>query len=368
MGGFALVMTPLPSGDPPMHDVRCVLVPFSLLAFVSVIALGEVAGLRAQQADGTDPVALLREIVKREVPDESAAAARARDAAAWLDATKDRDLDELAVLRLVAGTLVVDANAKRRATLELVEWFRTHDAIPVPGFADVAGRVVLYDVVRRANGGAWAECEDLLLVLLRTYADHRSVFWLLGRRGRDARTPEGTQFLHQHLIPALLADHALDDAERVQILRQLYRVDYTGPKPFTDVAGPTLDGATVGTADHRGRVLLVDYWATWCVPCLQAMPGVVAVYRDLHEQGFDVVSISIDDEPARPHLAAKVAELKLPFPVIFDGKGWKSDLAIKNKVLAVPAMFLIDRQGRVRFTGLEGEELKQRVAELLAEK
>jgi peroxiredoxin len=272
------------------------------------------------------------------------------------------------VLRLVASTYVADADSKRRAGRELVEWFRSHDAVPVPGFAEPAGRAVMFDVVHRADAGAWAECEELLPVVLRAYANHRSVFWLLGRRGRDARTPEGTQFLHQHVIPALLADHTLDDADRVHILRLLYRVDYTGPKPFADVAGPTLDGSTVRTADHRGRVLLVDYWATWCQPCLLALPGVVKAHRRFHTDGFDVVAISIDDADARARVAKKVAELELPFPVVFDGKGWKSELALANKVLAVPATFLIDRKGRVRFTGLEGEELPRRIEELLAEK
>ncbi len=348
------------------HD-RLASVPQPWIVFAAAIALAT-AALRAQQADAGDTVARLREISNREPLDEAAAAARARDAAAWLDAAKDRALGELDVLRLVAATFVPDADAKRRAARELVDWFRTHDALPVPGFTEPAGRAVLFDVVHRANAGAWSECEELLPVVLRAYPEHRSVFWLLGRRGRDAGTPEGAQFLQQRVIPALLADHALDDAERVQLLRQLYRVEYTGPKPFTDVVGPTLDGATVRTADHRGRVLLVDYWATWCQPCLLALPGVVAAHRRFHDDGFDVVAISIDDERARPRVAAKIAELELPFPVVFDGQGWKSELAVANKVLAVPATFLIDRKGRVRFTGIEGEELQQRIAELLAEK
>jgi alkyl hydroperoxide reductase subunit AhpC len=99
-----------------------------------------------------------------------------------------------------------------------------------------------------------------------------------------------------------------------------------------------------------------------------ALPGVVAAYRRFHDQGFDVVSISIDDAGQRARVTAKVDELGIPFPVLFDGKGWKSDLALANKVLAVPATFLIDRKGRVRYTGLEGEQLAQRIAELLAER
>ncbi|HZN39284.1 MAG TPA: TlpA disulfide reductase family protein [Planctomycetota bacterium] len=337
--------------------MRCLTLLCSLLA---------AAPLRAQTEDPA--VAQLREITNRETLTEEAAAVRARDIAAWLDAAKDRELRELAVLRTLAEAMGADEAAKQRASRGLVAWFVAHQALPVTGFDTVAGRIVMFDVVHRANAGAWSECTELLPVVLRVYPDHASVFWLLGRRGRDAGTAEGTQFLQQHVIPALLADHALDDAQRVHLLRLLYKVEYTGPKPFADVAGTDLAGRAVRTADHRGKVLLVDYWATWCRPCLEALPDVVAAFRRCHEQGLEVVSISIDDERDRERLAAKVRELDLPFPVLFDGKGWKSELAVANKVQAVPAMFLIDRKGRVRFTDLGGDALHARIAELLAEK
>jgi len=341
-----------------MPRMRCLTLLCSLLAVA--------ATLRAQTEDPA--VAQLREILNREVLDEKAAAARASDVAAWLEAAKSRELGELAVLRTLAEAFGADDAAKQRASRELVAWYVAHQALPVTGFDTVAGRIVMFDVVHRADAGAWSECTELLPVVLRAYPDHASAFWLLGRRGRDAKTAEGTQFLQQQVIPALLADHALDDAQRVHLLRRLYNVDYTGPKPFTDVVGTDLAGKEVRTADHRGKVLLVDYWATWCRPCLMAMPSVVAAHRRFHEQGLEVVSISIDDERDRERLVAKVRELELPFPVLFDGKGWKGEIAVANKVMAVPAAFLIDRRGRVRFTDLEGDALHARIAELLAEK
>ena len=338
--------------------MRCLLLLCSLLAVA--------ATLRGQAEDPA--VAQLREITNRETFDEAAVATRERDIAAWLDAAKDRELGELAVLRTLAEALGPDEAGRRRASRELVAWFAAHEKLPVTGFDAVAGRIVMFDVVHRADAGAWSECTGLLPVVLRAYPDHASVFWLLGRRGRDAGTAEGTQFLQQCVIPGLLADHGLDDTQRVHLLRRLYKVEYTGPKPFADVEGPDLAGRHVRTADHRGKVLLVDYWATWCRPCLMALPGVVAAHRRFHEQGLEIVSISIDDERDRARLAAKVRELELPFPVMFDGKGWKGELAVANKVQAVPATFLIDRKGRVRFTDLEGEALLARIAELLAEK
>lgn len=325
--------------------------------------------LAAQTTNPTGSVVdRLREIANRQVLTKAAAQRRAADAGAWLTATAGEDLGDLAILRALADTIVDDPGQRQRGTAELIEWFGKHGALPAKGFEDAAGRVVLFDMVKRADAGHWHECQTMLPLLLRSCPDHRSAFWLLGRRGRDAGTPEGTQFLQGTVIPALLADPDLDDADRVQVLRQLYEVDYTGPKPFVDVAGPGLDGAPVRTADHRGRVLLVDYWATWCRPCLMALPGVVAAHRRFGEQGFDVIGISIDDAERRERVIAKVKELGIEFPVIFDGKGPRSEIASINNVLAIPATFLIDRSGRVRYTGLEGPELQRRIAELLAEK
>jgi len=278
------------------------------------------------------------------------------------------ELGDAAVLRAIADSYSADEAVRNRSAAQLIAFLERHERLPAPGFDEVAGRMVLFEATRHADVADWDACKTMLPLLLRTCADHRSVFWLLGRRSRDSGTEVGRQFLQQVVIPRLLADPGLDDADRVFVLRRLYEVEYTGPQPFVAVAGPGLDGKEVRTADHHGRVLLVDYWATWCQPCLMALPGVVAAHRRFHDQGFDVVSISIDDAGQRARVTAKVDELGIPFPVLFDGKGWKSDLALANKVLAVPATFLIDRKGRVRYTGLEGEQLAQRIAELLAER
>lgn len=270
--------------------------------------------------------------------------------------------------RAVAATCLADAEARRRGTRELITWLEHHEALPVAGFEEPTGLAVLFEFLELANAGDWAACRSGLPLLLRACRKHDSIYWLLGRRARDAKTPAGRSFLDEVVVPGLLASPRLDDAERVATLRRLYDVEYTGPRPFVDIAGPGLDGREIRTADLRGRVLLVDYWATWCTPCLMALPGVAAVHRRFRDRGLAVVGVSIDDARDREKVAAKVKELGLEFPVIFDGRGGKGELALANKVLAVPATFLIDRKGRVRFSNLEGDALAARIAELLDER
>jgi peroxiredoxin len=310
----------------------------------------------------------LRELVDRRVLNEAAVEQRSEAAIAWLEAAASVDLGERAVLRNVAGYLLADTPRKATATTALIGWLRTHEAFPAAGFETLAGNVLLFEAVRLADAGEWQACREQLPLLMRMRKDNYSVFWLLGRRGRDSGTDAGREFLQKSIIPELLKDHGLDDAERVHILRRLYEVDYTGPKPFVHVAGPGLDGKEVRTDGRGGRVLLVDYWATWCRPCLMAMPGVVAAHRKFEGQGLDVVGICLDEADRRERVLKTMADQGMEFPQIYDGKAFESDIVKANHVMAIPATFLIDRKGRVRYTGLEGEELERRIVELLAER
>jgi peroxiredoxin len=112
----------------------------------------------------------------------------------------------------------------------------------------------------------------------------------------------------------------------------------------------------------RGKVVLVDFWATWCIPCRYESPNVRKVYDQYKSAGFEVISVSID----KPEDAAKI-----PAVMKEDGMTWPQvhDLTRKIQqayyVTAVPAMFLIDQEGRIASTNARGEELGREVARLL---
>lgn len=147
----------------------------------------------------------------------------------------------------------------------------------------------------------------------------------------------------------------------------LRRLDIIG-KPM-EIAGPTLTGSQFNLTSLKGKVVLVDFWATWCGPCRGEIPGVKAIYDKYHKKGFEVVAVSLDEDKSA--LEKYIADNKLPWTQIFfeDAKdqGWKNPLAKKYGIDGIPAMFLIDRSGRVAHTSVRGEKaIEKAVIELLS--
>ncbi len=113
-------------------------------------------------------------------------------------------------------------------------------------------------------------------------------------------------------------------------------------------ASVTNEGKPFTTADWKGKVILVDFWATWCEPCVAELPRLKKTYADLHGKGFEIVGVSCDRDPAA--LRAFLAENKdMPWPQLFDEKapGWNA-VATQNGIEGIPLMILIDKKGVVR--------------------
>ncbi len=126
-----------------------------------------------------------------------------------------------------------------------------------------------------------------------------------------------------------------------------------------------LDGKTVRLTDYvgHGKYVLVDFWASWCGPCRQEMPNVVAAYRKYGSEKFEIVGVSFDSKAEAWHAAVK--SLGMTWPQMSDLKGWKSAGASVYGIQSIPASVLFDPEGKVIDLDLRGEQLQQRLAELL---
>jgi thiol-disulfide isomerase/thioredoxin len=134
-------------------------------------------------------------------------------------------------------------------------------------------------------------------------------------------------------------DKEISDAAKTGIALMEMRT-----KPL-DLSFTAVDGRKVDLADLRGKVVLVDFWATWCPPCVEEAPGVVETYEKFKDQGFEIVGISLDVDKSA--LEKFTAEYKMTWPQFFDGKRWDNELAKRFNIQAIPTMWLLDREGKL---------------------
>lgn len=127
---------------------------------------------------------------------------------------------------------------------------------------------------------------------------------------------------------------------------------------------PDPNGNIRKLSDLRGKVVLLDFWASWCRPCRNANPGVVALYNKYHDQGFEVFSVSLDRDKTAWQNA--IAQDKLVWKNhVSDLKAWSSAAAALYNVRSIPTTFLLDKQGRIIAIRLMGPQLEQKIQELL---
>ncbi len=123
--------------------------------------------------------------------------------------------------------------------------------------------------------------------------------------------------------------------------------------PVPDFEAETLGGETISLKDFRGKVVLLDFWATWCGPCRPEIPRIREAYLKYHNRGFEVIGVSLDKD--RKKLEKFIKENKVNWPQIFDGKGWNSALARLYGVHSIPCPILLDRETRVYMPNARGK-------------
>ena len=101
----------------------------------------------------------------------------------------------------------------------------------------------------------------------------------------------------------------------------------------------------------------MDFWATWCGPCVAELPNVLAAYTKFHDQGFEILGISLDRENDRPKLEKFIQDKNMPWRQIYDGKFWEAANAKSYGVQSIPFTLIIGKDGKIAAVGARGEAL-----------
>jgi len=159
------------------------------------------------------------------------------------------------------------------------------------------------------------------------------------------------------------------DSAAVQMLKQQeaaekVRAALAEGTKLPDFSEQDLNGQPLAVANYRGKVVLVDFWATWCEPCVQEIPNVVKTYQAHHKDGIEIMGISLDGD--RQKLISFTKEKHMTWAQYCDGQGPQNKLAAKYGVDSIPATYLLDRHGTIVGKDLRGDALERAVAEALA--
>lgn len=137
-------------------------------------------------------------------------------------------------------------------------------------------------------------------------------------------------------------------------------------QPAPSFALPDLDGRRVALADYRGRPAIVNFWATWCVPCRKEMPDLEAAARRYREQGLVVLAINVQEEPERVRAFLDELQLRELVPLL----DANAAVVTRYQIVALPSTFFVDRRGQLRDSHvgqLDGSDLARKLERLLNE-
>jgi thiol-disulfide isomerase/thioredoxin len=128
--------------------------------------------------------------------------------------------------------------------------------------------------------------------------------------------------------------------------------------------GQDLTGKPLDLSQYKGKVVLIDFWATWCQPCMMALPELIETYKTYHVAGFEIIGISLDQD--KQALERLLKAQQIPWQIAFDGKAWMGPNPRKFEVTAIPATFLLDRDGKIVLVGTPNKGFAPVIKRLVA--
>ncbi|MDG1892056.1 MAG: TlpA disulfide reductase family protein [Verrucomicrobiota bacterium] len=163
-------------------------------------------------------------------------------------------------------------------------------------------------------------------------------------------------------IASKLAETAADEQIKAAARELLVKMNRLGSS--LDIKFTAIDGREIDLQKMKGKVVLIDFWATWCGPCVAELPNVKAAYERLHPKGFEILGISFDNTKGK--LTSFVKKQAMAWPQFFDGQGWQNQFGQRFGISSIPTMWLVNKKGELVDMSARAN-LIEKVERLLAE-
>jgi thiol-disulfide isomerase/thioredoxin len=194
---------------------------------------------------------------------------------------------------------------------------------------------------------------------------------------RDPKDERGAMLLFD--VAGRVSDHAVRDALYRRVADEYRSTPYAGAvkalgdarrgagspaqaeaigKPFRLKFADAVTGMPVSIQTLNGKVVVIDFWATWCPPCVREMPKMIDLYRRYHGQGVEFIGVSLDEPREKggyDRLVEFVTSNEIPWPQYYQGNGWGSEFSSSWGVNSIPCVFLVDSDGRLVDTNARGK-------------
>lgn len=277
---------------------------------------------------------------------------------------KDERRWESVILRTqmwnVMGQLEIQPFDMAKAEALLKEVIASPDSMRTEK-ADAMFAIIQYRVELLKEDGpkeAFKEANDRIESFLKDFATDRRVEMVMLVQAK----------VLGHLDPdrqlALLQKLAANPNRQVSTAAQQELTSLKLKKEPLDLKFVDMSGKEVDLTKLRGKVVLIDFWATWCKPCLDDLPNVMAAHKKYKDKGLEIVGVSWDHQ--KEDLEAFLKEFSMNWPQYFEGNGGGDAISRRFGIMGIPTQWLVDKKGFVRNTEARGN-LDEQIAKLLAE-